>query len=151
MFFKFLKNVLKQTWNYFNTKFWLKWKDRERNYQARLNLGLFSHLVVLFLHQICLKGLRVTKTFKEIKFEGVWNELESKKFFRDNNSQNTWEWLEFSSDIAHNGKSLISVFAEFFASINKNFTLTERLATWLSLCQVCTLCWYFLVSIDTKC
>ena len=151
MFFKFLKNVLKQTWNYFNTKFWLKWKDRERNYQARLNLGLFSHLIVLFLHQVCVKGLRVTKIFKEIKFEGVWNELESKKFFRDNNSQNTWEWLEFSSDIAHNGKSLISVFAEFFASINKNFTLTERLATWLLLCQVYTLSWYFLVSIDTKC
>ena len=98
-----------------------------------------------------MKGLRVTKIFKEIKFERVWNELESKKFFRDNNSQNTWEWLEFSSDIAHNGKGLISVFAEFFASINKNFTLTERLATWLLLCQVYTLSWYFLVSIDTKC
>ena len=57
----------------------------------------------------------------------------------------------FSSDIADNGKGLISVFAEFFASINNNFPLTERLATWLSLCEVYTLSWYFLVSIDTKC
>ena len=150
MFCKFLKNVPKQTWNLFNTKFWLKWKDPESNYQARLNLGLFSHLIVLFLHQNCVKGLRVTKIFKEIKFEGVWNELESKKFFRDNNSQNICEQFKVSSDIAHNGKGLISVFAEFFASINKNFTLTERLLNWLSLCEVCALSWYFLVSIDTK-
>ena len=98
-----------------------------------------------------MKGLRVTKIFKEIKFEGVWNELESKKFFRDNNSQNICEQFKVSSDIAHNGKGLISVFAEFFASINKNFHLRGRLGTWLSLCEVYTLSWYFLVSIDTKC
>ena len=35
-----------------------------------------------------MKGTRVTKNVKEIKFEGVWNELESKKLSRDNNSQN---------------------------------------------------------------
>ena len=27
-----------------------------------------------------MKGLRVTKNVKEIKFKGVWGELESKKF-----------------------------------------------------------------------
>ena len=26
----------------------------------------------------CLKGLKVTKNVKEIKFQGVWSELESK-------------------------------------------------------------------------
>ena len=30
-----------------------------------------------------MKGLRVTKIVKEIKFEGVWGELESKKRFPD--------------------------------------------------------------------
>ena len=35
-----------------------------------------------------LKGLRVTKIVKEIKFEGVWDELESKIISRDNQSQN---------------------------------------------------------------
>ena len=35
-----------------------------------------------------VKDLRVTKNVKEIKFEGVWGELESKKVSRDNNSQN---------------------------------------------------------------
>ena len=28
-----------------------------------------------------MKGLRVTKIVKEIKFEGVWGELEAKKMF----------------------------------------------------------------------
>ena len=28
-----------------------------------------------------MKGLRVTKIVKEVKFEGVWGELESKKMF----------------------------------------------------------------------
>ena len=31
-------------------------------------------------------GLKVTKIVKEIKFEGVWDELESKESFRGNNS-----------------------------------------------------------------
>ena len=29
-----------------------------------------------------MKGVRVTKIVKEIKFEGVWGELESKKSFQ---------------------------------------------------------------------
>ena len=35
-----------------------------------------------------MKGLRVTKIAKEIKFEGVWGELEAKNISRDNHSQN---------------------------------------------------------------
>ena len=35
-----------------------------------------------------MKDIRVTKTAKEIKFEGVRAELESKKVSRDNHSQN---------------------------------------------------------------
>ena len=35
-----------------------------------------------------MKGLRVAKNVKEVKFEWVWEELESKKVSRDNNSQN---------------------------------------------------------------
>ena len=34
-----------------------------------------------------MKGLRVTKIDKEIKFEGVWAELEAKSVSRDNHSQ----------------------------------------------------------------
>ena len=36
-----------------------------------------------------MKGLRVTKIVTEIKFEGVWDELKSKKSFQRHNSQNT--------------------------------------------------------------
>ena len=35
-------------------------------------------------------------------------------------------------EIAHNGKSLISIFHEFFASINKFSILSERLLTRVS-------------------
>ena len=35
-----------------------------------------------------MKGLRVIKNVKEIKFEVVWGELESKKVSKDNYSQN---------------------------------------------------------------
>ena len=31
-----------------------------------------------------MKGLRLTENVKEIKFEGVWGELKSKKVSRDN-------------------------------------------------------------------
>ena len=40
------------------------------------NLGLFCHLIVLILGQNSVKDLRITKIVKEIKFEGVWGDLE---------------------------------------------------------------------------
>ena len=50
--------------------------------QARQILGLFCVLIALILGQNCVKGLRVTKTFKEIQFEEVRDQLEAKKCFR---------------------------------------------------------------------
>ena len=35
-----------------------------------------------------MSGLRVNKIVKEIKFKGVWGELESKRVSRENHSQN---------------------------------------------------------------
>ena len=35
-----------------------------------------------------MKGLTVTKNVEEIKFDGIWGDLESKKVSGDNNSQN---------------------------------------------------------------
>ena len=72
-----------------------------------------------------MKGLTVTKKVKEIKFEGVWGELESK-----NNQKKKIK--KISCEIAHNGKSLISIFQEFSSSINKTFILAGRLGTRLS-------------------
>ena len=36
-----------------------------------------------------------------------------------NHSQNIWDWLQFSCEIVHCGRGLISVLQEFFAIINK--------------------------------
>ena len=80
--------MLKQTWHSLNTKFQTQWKDRKSSYHVRIILGLFCHSVALILGLNSVKDLRVTKNVKEIKFEGVWGELESKKVSRDNNSQN---------------------------------------------------------------
>ena len=80
--------MLKQTWHSFNTKFQTQWKDPESSYHVGIILGLFCHWITLSLGLNSVKDIRVTKNAKEIKFEGVWGELESKKVFRDNNSQN---------------------------------------------------------------
>ena len=76
-----------------------------------------------------MRRLTVTKNLKELKSEETWGELESKNVSKDNKLQNIWDLLYFSSEITHNEKSLISVFQEFFAIINKNFIFAGRLDT----------------------
>ena len=80
--------MLKQTWHSFNTKFQTEREDGESSYQVRIILRLFCHSIALILGLKSVKDFRVTKNVKEIKFEGVWGELESRKVSRDNNSQN---------------------------------------------------------------
>ena len=79
--------MLQQTWHSFNTKFQTQWKDRESSYDLRIIFGLFCHSIALILGLNSEKELKVTKNVKEIKLEGVWGEVESKKVSRDNNSQ----------------------------------------------------------------
>ena len=80
--------MLKQTWHSFNTKFQTQREDGESSYQVKIILGLFCHSIALNLGLNSVKDFRVTKNVKEVKFEGVWGELESRKVSRDNNSQN---------------------------------------------------------------
>ena len=53
-------------------------KNRESSYGVRQILALFFILVALILVWNCVKGLKVTKIVKQIKFEGVWGKLEAK-------------------------------------------------------------------------
>ena len=87
---------------------------------------------------------------KEINFEAVLGELEEKKVSRDNHSQNIWDWLCFSCEITHCGKSLISVFEDFFASIKKILILAGSLDPTIWFYEVCTLFSYFLIFTDSK-
>ena len=51
--------------------------------KANTKYGKFCcHLIALILVLYNVKGLRITKNVKEIKFEGVLGELESKKSFQ---------------------------------------------------------------------
>ena len=58
------------------------------SHHVNIILGLFCNSIALILGLNSVKDLRVTKNVKEIKFEGVWGELEAKKVSRDNNTQN---------------------------------------------------------------
>ena len=49
LYFIFLKNVLKQTWNAFNTKFQHQWKDHKSSYQVRQIFALSCNLIALTL------------------------------------------------------------------------------------------------------
>ena len=46
-----------------------------------------------------------------------------------NQGQTTWKKLQFLCEIAHYGKVVISIFQQFFASINKMFVLGGGLWT----------------------
>ena len=68
-----------------------------------------------------MKGLRVTKIVKEIKFEGVWGELESRRGFQTQSvSRYLGLTLVFSGEVAYSGGGLISD-QGFFASVSKMF------------------------------
>ena len=78
----FLKNVLKQTRNSFNTKFQTQWKACSSSYQLKQILAVFFELIPLILGQSSVEVLGVTEIVKEIKFEGFLDKLKSKKMFQ---------------------------------------------------------------------
>ena len=75
IYLMFLKNVLKQTRNSFNTKFQAQWKARKSSYQVRQILPLFCDLIPLILRQSSVEVLGVTEIVKEIKFEAFLGKL----------------------------------------------------------------------------
>ena len=78
IYFNFLKNVLKQTWKFFNTEFVPYWQDRKNSYQVRrCNLQLNCHNFWLKLWKIL-----VLSEFYKTNFEVVWAELKVKISFQ---------------------------------------------------------------------
>ena len=53
-----------------------------------------------------------------------------------NHSQNIWDWLWFSYEIAHYGKTLISVFEDILASVKKILILAGGLGASLSFYEI---------------
>ena len=68
-----------------------------------------------------MKSLIVTKIVKEINFEEVWDELESKKDFQRQSVTKYLRLTPFFKCNSEKGKNLISIFQEFFARICQNF------------------------------
>ena len=69
---------------------------------------------------------------KKLCFKGSVVRWNLRNVCKNNNSKHISHELKFSCQREHNGKSLISVFQEFSASINKTFILTGRQGTRLS-------------------
>ena len=148
--FIFLKVVLKGSWISFNTKFRPQWKDLKSSYKVRQSLAPFCHLNSLILGQSSAKGLRVIKNDKEIKFEGVWREIESKQSFqRGCLTKHLRLTLVFLSNSAQR-QNFNFCFQEFSSSINKTFIFQGRLATTLSFYGIYTLSLYFSISWHPK-
>ena len=82
IYFIFLTNVLKKTWNYFNSKFWPQSKYRKGSYQIKQIFALFFNLVALTLGLKSVKSFRITKIVKEITFQRVFNKLASLRGFQ---------------------------------------------------------------------
>ena len=95
----FQKNIADQTWKAFNTKFGTHWKDQESSTWVRQILALFCILLALILDWNCVKGLRVIKIVKQIKFEGIWGKLEAKNcsFYVKQCTKGKIQFLFFSS------------------------------------------------------
>ena len=74
------------------------------------------------------QGLRVTKTVKKPLKNQVWRSLVG-VVSRVSYIPNIWDKLKFLCEIVHYGKNSISIFEEFFASIDKIFILAGRLDT----------------------
>ena len=79
--FIFLIGVLNRTWNAFNTKFLCRGKDCKSTYEVRAAFTFFVNLIALNLVWNIVKKLGFIKIVEGIKFEGVWDELESKHSF----------------------------------------------------------------------
>ena len=82
IYFFFLKNVLKQTRNSFNTKIQAQWKACSSNYQLKQILAVFCNLIPLILGQSSVEVLGVTEIVKKIKFEGILDKWKSRKLFQ---------------------------------------------------------------------
>ena len=81
IYFIFLGNVIHQTSKAFNSKFGAQRKNSKSSSQVKQIFALFCQLVALISGQNCIKVLRVTKSVKQIKFEGAWWSLKSKILF----------------------------------------------------------------------
>ena len=66
-------------------------KKSEKQIPSKANVSTFCNLIALILGQNSVEGLRVTKTFKEIKFEGVWGRAKIRKMFPETMIDNIFE------------------------------------------------------------
>ena len=73
-----------------------------------------------------------------------WHDLDSCKLSFIG-SQDIWDYLLFSCEIAHSRKSLISILQEFSSSIDKAFILAGGVGTGVSFYEAFTVSWYFLI------
>ena len=83
VYFIFLKKHRLLNLKGFQYQIWTSVKSWESISQVRQILALFCISVALILSWNCVKGLRVPNFDKQIKFEGIWGRVRSKKLFAE--------------------------------------------------------------------
>ena len=105
------------------------------SYQVKQIVVLFYNLIALTLGQNRVKGLRVTKNVKEIKFEEIWGKLVSRKGFQ---RQSVSKYLRLTLVFTLNStlrEKFNCYFSEVFPSMSKIFIFAGRLGTSLPFCE----------------
>ena len=102
-------------------------KRSKQQFTSKTIFSTFCNLIALIIDWNCVKGLRVTKIVKQIKFKAVWGKLGRKVCFQ---RQSLRKYLRQTLVFMRNSalrESPISIFHEFLASIESIFILAERL------------------------
>ena len=100
IYFIFLENPLKQSWNSINTKFRPQQKDRKSSYQVKQILAFFCNIIALTSGYNTVKGLRVTKLSKKLSLKGSGASWKQPKVSIDNHLQNIRLTLFFMGNSA---------------------------------------------------
>ena len=133
----------------FNTKFGPQWKDWPSSFQWRQIWALFFKLLALILGWNCVKGSRITKTVKHLKFERC--ELEARNclqrncFYIQSFTEYLGEALVFLWNSALQEKYN---FCKWFLLVLRKFSFQKE--DWALGNKVLRFLWYFLLSKDPK-
>ena len=143
----FYEIVQDETGKVVNTKFGSQWKNSESIYQARQILAYFCKLGALMLRENYLKGLRVTKIVKQLKFQGSLRWVKNKKLFAEIIILKIFGTnCNFHVKYSTLQENSISVLQEIFTSTDKILILEGGMNTRQQLYKILRFPWYFLIS-----
>ena len=146
IYFFFLENVIYQTSKAFSAKFGPQWKGWKSSSQVKQSLALSCQLVALILGWNCIKGLRVTKIVKQIKFEGAWWWVKSKILLAETILAKISQTNCSFSVKKHALEKVQLYFWRIFCQYWQNLNFGSKIQPQPTIHEVLRSSWYFLIS-----